>query len=49
MHEILESKGPIEVHQDRVLVRAMKGGFQEGWELQVAAFAAQLLISATGK
>lgn len=43
MHEALESKGLIEVTEDKILVSDIKGPLEEGWQQKVAAFAFRIL------
>lgn len=45
MNEILQSKGLVEVAEQRVLVTAMKGPLEEGWEEKVAGFASSLSVA----
>jgi hypothetical protein len=42
MNELLQSKGLIEVAEDKVLVTGMKGPLEEGWQQKVEAFVAKL-------
>lgn len=44
MHEILETKGLIEVAEDKILVTGLKGPLEEGWEQKVEAFAARIPV-----
>lgn len=43
MNEALESKGLIEVTEDKILVSDIKGPLEEGWQPKVAAFASRIL------
>jgi hypothetical protein len=47
MNELLQSKGLIEVAEDKVYVTGMKGPLEERWEDKVHAFAAALLSMAS--
>jgi hypothetical protein len=42
MNELLQSKGLVEVAEDKVLVTGMKGPLEEGWHQKVEAFVAKL-------
>lgn len=42
MNELLESKGLVEVAEDKVLVTGLKGPLEDGWREKVDAFAASL-------
>ena len=42
MHEMLTGKGLVEVAQDVVHVRDIKGPLEDGWEARVEAFAARI-------
>ena len=44
MNEILQEKGLIKVAEDKILVTAIKGPLEEGWQKNVEAFAAQIPI-----
>jgi len=44
MNEILQGKGMVNVAEDKVLVTAIKGPLEEGWQSKVEAFAARLPI-----
>jgi menaquinone-dependent protoporphyrinogen IX oxidase len=44
MNEILQGKGLVEVAEDKVLVKEIKGPLEEGWQHKVAAFAARIPI-----
>lgn len=44
MNEILQSKGLVEVAEDKVQVTGMKGPLEEGWEHKVEAFAARIPV-----
>ena len=42
MHDALESKGLVEVAQDKIFVTGLKGPLEEGWEQKVHVFAARI-------
>jgi hypothetical protein len=44
MNEILQGKGLVEVAEDKVLVTAIKGPLEDGWQLKVAAFADRIPV-----
>jgi hypothetical protein len=44
MNEILQGKGLVPVAEDKVLVTAIKGPLEDGWQDKVAAFADQVLV-----
>lgn len=46
INEILQSKGLVKVAEGHVHVLAMKGPLEDGWEGQVAAFAAEVPVPA---
>ena len=45
MNELLQSRGLVEVAEDKVLVTGMKGPLEEGWHQKVEAFVAKLPTS----
>jgi len=45
MNEILESKGLVEVAEDKVCVTGVKGPLEDGWQRKVAAFAARIPVT----
>ena len=47
MNEILQGKGLVKVLDDKVLVTALKGPLEEGWQQKVEAFVARLPILKT--
>ena len=44
MNEILQSKGLVNVVEDKVFVTGLKGPLEEGWQQKVAAFVARIPI-----
>ena len=44
MNETLQGKGLVEVAEDKVLVTALKGPLEEGWQYKVEAFVARIPI-----
>ena len=48
MNEILQGKGLVNVLDDKVLVTALKGPLEEGWQQKVAALSPDSRSSETG-
>ena len=48
MNEILQGAGLVKVAEDKVHVTGLKGPLEEGWQKQVEAFAARILIEMQG-
>jgi len=44
MSQMLEKKGLIKVAEGRILVTAIKGPLEEGWQNKVGAFVSQIPI-----
>jgi hypothetical protein len=49
MNEILQSKGLVNVAEDKVLVTGLKGPLEDGWEKKVDGFAALVYASLEGR
>jgi hypothetical protein len=49
MNEILQSKGLVNVAEDKVLVTGLKGPLEDGWEKRVDGFAALVYASLEGR
>jgi hypothetical protein len=45
MHELLQAAGLVEVAEGHVCVTGLKGPLQDGWQDEVAAFAAQIPLT----
>ena len=48
MNELLQNAGLVEVAEDRILVTAIKGPLEDGWEAKVRSFAEQVLTATAG-
>jgi hypothetical protein len=46
MNEVLEGKGLVKITEGKVLVTALKGPLEEGWQQKVAAFASRIPVGA---